>query len=542
MPENLLWPLLWRGIDMNVKNFFNAEGKIKMQRRREKSSARETIPTPMNASGLITFFDFTRKRIVSPSASPRLCVKNAVMAGAIMLCLSGCTMAPNYTRPDAPVSASWPSGEAYQAEAAKPDQKPVSEVPWRQYFIEPRLQKVIEQALANNRDLRVAVLSIEKSRAQYRIQRADLLPTVSGTAGATIQRTPADLSSSGQARISEQYNVGLGVSSYELDLFGRVQSLKDQALEQYLATEQTRNSVQISLVAETANAWLTMAADRERLQLARQTLSSQEEYYQIIKHRYTAGITSALDLYQAQTAVEAARVDIARYTTLLAQDQNALTLLVGKPLSADLLPTELGAVIALQELPIGISSDVLLRRPDILAAEHTLKGANANIGAARAAFFPRIGLSASFGTASAKLTDLFQPGSVAWNFVPQISVPLFDTGRNIAGLDVSKADRDIAVARYEKAIQTAFREVADALAQRGTINNQLAAQQSLTDATDESHKLSQARYDKGVDSYLSVIVAQRALYAAQQNLITVRLAKLANQATTYKVLGGGLAN
>lgn len=459
-----------------------------------------------------------------------------------MLCLSGCTMAPSYTRPDAPVSASWPSGEAYQAEAAKPDQKPVSEVPWRQYFIEPRLQKVIEQALANNRDLRVAVLSIEKSRAQYRIQRADLLPTVNGTAGATIQRTPADLSSSGQARISEQYNVGLGVSSYELDLFGRVQSLKDQALEQYLATEQTRNSVQISLVAETANAWLTMAADRERLQLARQTLSSQEEYYQIIKHRYTAGITSALDLYQAQTAVEAARVDIARYTTLLAQDQNALTLLVGKPLSADLLPTELGAVIALQELPIGISSDVLLRRPDILAAEHTLKGANANIGAARAAFFPRIGLSASFGTASAKLTDLFQPGSVAWNFVPQISVPLFDTGRNIAGLDVSKADRDIAVARYEKAIQTAFREVADALAQRGTINNQLAAQQSLTDATDESHKLSQARYDKGVDSYLSVIVAQRALYAAQQNLITVRLAKLANQATTYKVLGGGLAN
>jgi multidrug efflux system outer membrane protein len=349
------------------------------------------------------------------------------------------------------------------------------------------------------------------------------------------------LSSSGHAQINRQYNVGLGVSSYELDLFGRVQSLKDQALEQYLATEQARNSIQISLVAETANAWLTLAADRERLKIARETLASQQEYYQIIKHRFEAGITSALDLYQAQTTLDAARVDIARYTTLVAQDENALNLLVGKPLTGDLLPTELGAVTALQELPIGLPSDVLMKRPDIMAAEHRLKGANANIGAARAAFFPRIGLSASFGTASAKLTDLFQPGSVAWSFVPQISVPLFDTGRNIAGLDVSKADRDIAVAQYEKAIQTAFREVADSLAQRGTINDQLIAQQSLTDATDESHKLSQARYDKGVDSYLTVIIAQRSLYNAQQNLIGIRLAKLTNQTTVYKVLGGGAA-
>jgi len=388
-----------------------------------------------------------KKRASFPVASV-LCA--SLLAGA----LSGCTMAPTYTRPDAPVTTGWPSGEAYKAETAKADQKPLAEVPWREFFVEPRLQKVIELALANNRDLRVAALTIEKTRAQYRIQRADLLPTINGTAGATIQRTPADLSSTGRARVSEQYNVGLGVSNYELDLFGRVQSLKDQALEQYLATEQARNSVQISLVAEVANAWLTLAADRERLKITRETLASQQEYYQIIKHRYDAGITSALDLYQAQTAVDAARVDIARYTTLVAQDENALGLLVGRSVPADLLPTELGSLTAVQELSVGLPSEVLLKRPDILAAEHRLKGANANIGAARAAFFPRIGLSAGFGTASAKLTDLFQPGSVAWNFVPQISVPLFDTGRNIAGLDVSKADRDIAVAQYEKAIQT----------------------------------------------------------------------------------------
>ena len=469
------------------------------------------------------------------SVAPLLCVS------ILMFSLSGCTMAPGYTRPDAPVTAGWPSGEAYKVETAKPDQKALSEIPWREFFIEPRLQKTIELALSNNRDLRVAALTIDKTRAQYQIQRADLLPTINGTAGATIQQVPGDLNSSGRTQINRQYNVGLGVSNYELDLFGRVQSLKDQALQQYLATEQARNSVQISLVAETANVWLTLAANRERLKITRDTLASQQEYYQIIKQRYEAGITSALDLFQAQTAVDAAKVDSARYTTLVAQDQNALGLLVGRPVPTELLPAELGTVTALQELPAGLPSEVLLKRPDILAAEHRLKGTNANIGAARAAFFPRIGLSASFGTASAKLTDLFQPGSVAWNFVPQVSVPLFDTGRNIAGLAVSKADRDIAVAQYEKAIQIAFREVADTLAQRGTINDQLAAQQSLTDATAESHRLSQARYDRGVDSYLTVIVAQRALYAAQQNLITVRLARLNNQATTYKVLGGGLA-
>lgn len=466
------------------------------------------------------------------SVAPLLCVSS------MLLILSGCTMAPSYTRPAAPVPASWPSGPAYKAEAAKPDQQPLAEAPWREFFIEPRLQKTIELALANNRDLRVAALTIEKTRAQYQIQRADLLPQINGTAGATIQRLPADLAG-GQARINRQYSVGLGVSSYELDLFGRVRSLKDQALEQYLATEQARRAIQISLVAETANAWLTLGADRERLKLAQETLRSQLESFQLIQHRFEAGASSQLDLSQAQTRVEAARFDSALFTAQSAQAQNALQLLVGAPVPAELLPSELGSVTALQELPVGLPSDVLLARPDILAAEHRLMGANANIGAARAAFFPRIGLSAGFGTASASLTDLFQPGSLAWNFMPQISVPLFDTGKNLANLTVSKADRDIALAQYEKAIQTAFREVADTLASRGTLGDQLTAQQSLSEATSDSYRLSEARYNNGVDSYLTVLDSQRSTYSAQQGLISVRLAHLANQVTLYKVLGGG---
>ncbi|MDY0383769.1 AdeC/AdeK/OprM family multidrug efflux complex outer membrane factor [Trichlorobacter sp.] len=475
------------------------------------------------------------------TAQRLLCVKNAVLAVTVTTLFSGCTMAPSYTRPDAPVAASWPTGPAYTAQAAQADQKPVAEIPWREFFIEPRLQQVLSLAINNNRDLRVAALTIEKTRAQYQIQRADLLPQIDATAGAAIQRLPADLSASGQARINRQYSVGLGVSSYELDLFGRVRSLKDQALEQYLATEQAQRAVQISLVAEVANTWLALAADRERLKLAQETLKSQQESLQLIQRRFDAGASSQLDLRQAQTRVEAARVDSALYTAQLAQTENALTLLVGASVPAELLPSALSSVAALQPLPAGLPSEVLLGRPDILAAEHRLKSANANIGAARANFFPRIGLSASFGTASASLSDLFQPGSTAWNFMPQASVPLFDTGANLARLDVSKAERDIAVAQYEKTIQTAFREVADSLASNGTLAEQLAAQQALTEATADSHRLAEARYSKGVDSYLTVLDSQRSTYSAQQGLISVRLAKLANEVTLYKVLGGGAA-
>ena len=458
-----------------------------------------------------------------------------------ILCLAGCTtMAPTYTQPVAPVAAAWPSGPAYGSEAATSPQKPVADIPWREFFVDSQLQKLIALALENNRDLRVAVLNIERTRALYQIRRSDLLPKIDASAGASFQRIPADFSVTGRAATVDQYSVGVGVLSYELDLFGRVRSLKDQALEQYLATDQARRSVQISLVSQVAIGYLALAADRERLKLAKETLASQQDSYQLIGRRYEAGVSSLLDSLQARTSVDTARVDIARYTALAAQDENALNLLVGSPIPADLLPEALSETLtALKDVPPGLPSDVLLRRPDILQAEGQLKGANANIGAARAAFFPRITLVSSVGFGSDELTGLFKAGSLAWSFAPRVSLPIFDGGSNKANLKVAEVDRDIMVARYEQAIQTAFREVADALAQLGTIDEQLAAQQSLTDAAAERHLLSQARFDRGVDSHLNVLDSQRSLYGAQQNLISTRLSRLANLVTLYKVLGGG---
>jgi outer membrane protein, multidrug efflux system len=457
-----------------------------------------------------------------------------------LLCLSGCTMAPRYTRPNAPVPVAWPSGPAYKEGTGTPAAKGVADIPWQEFFIDPQLRKLIALALENNRDLRVAALNIDRSRALYQIQRSDLFPKVDASADGNFQRLPEALSGTGKAERIDQYSAGLGVSSYELDLFGRVRSLKDQALEQYLATDQARRSVQISLVSQVAATWLTLAADRERLQLAKETLTSQHSSYLLTRRRFEAGVSSALDIHQAQTSVDTARVDIARFTTLVAQDENALNLLGGSPVPADLLPTSLSETLtALKELTPSLPSEVLLRRPDILQAENLLKGANANIGAARAAFFPRITLVSSVGFGSDELAGLFTGGSFAWSFAPRITLPIFDGGSNRANLKVAEVDRDIAVAQYEKAIQTAFREVADALAQRGTIDDQVAAQQSLTDATSESYRLSQARYEKGVDSYLVVLDSQRSQYAAQQNLIVIRLARLTNLATLYKVLGGG---
>ncbi|HEX9024456.1 MAG TPA: AdeC/AdeK/OprM family multidrug efflux complex outer membrane factor [Geobacteraceae bacterium] len=461
-----------------------------------------------------------------------------------LLCLAGCaTMAPKYTRPAAPVPAAWPSGPAYKNAMGKTAAKPAAEIPWQEFFVDERLRKVIALALENNRDLRVAVLSIEKSRAQYQIQRSDLFPKLDATADGTFQRIAENFSSTGLPENIHQYNVGLGVSSYELDLFGRVRSLKDQALEQFLSTEQARRSIQISLVSQVAAAYLSLAADRERLQLAEDTLSNQSSYYQLVRSRFEAGIASSLDLHQAQTSVDSARVDIARYTTQVAQDENALELVTGAKVTDDFLPHALSETLtAVKELPPGLPSDVLLLRPDILQAEHQLKAFNANIGAARAAFFPRITLVSSVGFGSDDLSSLFNGGAFVWKFAPKITLPIFDAGANKAGLEAAEADRDIAVAQYEKAIQTAFREVADALAQRGTIDDQLAAQKSLTDATSKSYRLSQARYEKGIDSYLNVLDSQRSLYNAQQNLISVRLSQLTNLVTLYKTLGGGYSD
>jgi multidrug efflux system outer membrane protein len=454
--------------------------------------------------------------------------------------LAGCSMAPEYTRPDAPVSATWPTGPAYKNSTSLSGEPAATDLKWGEFFVNPQLQKLIGLALANNRDLRVAALNIERSRAQYQIQRSDLFPKVDANASATYQRLAEDFSGTGLPMNIHQYNVGLGMSSYELDLFGRVRSLKDQALQQFFATGEARRSVQISLVAEVAGNYLTLAADRELLKLAQDTLTSQQTSYQLISSRYEAGMSSALDLHQAQTSVDSARVDIARFTTFVAQDENALTLVVGSPVPADLLPAALSeALTAVKDLQPGLPSDVLLRRPDILQAENLLKGANANIGAARAAFFPRITLVSSVGFGSDDLGGLFAGGSFVYRVAPQISIPIFQGGANRANLKVAEVDRDIAVARYEKTIQTAFREVADALALRGTINDQVAAQQSLTDATSESYRLSQARYEKGVDSYLNVLDSQRSFYSAQQGLISVNLTRLSNLVTLYKVLGGG---
>ncbi len=477
-----------------------------------------------------------KKRLSNSAMTNHL--RGAAIAFALLV-LSGCAgMAPTYTRPEAPVPSEWPGGPAYKDGAKSTDQA-AADIKWQEVFIHEQLQKLIARALENNRDLRVVALNIERSRALYRIQRADLFPTVNAAGSGIEQRAPGSLSAAGQAITVHQYSVGLGFSAYELDLFGRVRSLKDRALEEFFATEEVRRSVQISLVAEVASNYLTLAADKDRLKIAQDTFESQQASYNLIKRRFEAGASSELDLRQAQTSVDSARVDIARFTSQVAQDENALALVIGSPAPADLMPAGLSEITALKEFSAGLPSDVLQRRPDIMQAEHLLKAANANIGAARAAFFPRITLTTSIGTSSNQLSGLFGTGSEAWSFAPQITLPIFDTGRNQANLKVTEVDREIFLARYEKAIQGAFREVADALAQRGTIGDQMEAQQSLADASAASYRLAQARYRNGIANYLNVLDSQRSLYSAQQGLISVRLSRLVNQVTLYKVLGGG---
>jgi multidrug efflux system outer membrane protein len=466
-------------------------------------------------------------------------IRKTLLISAMIVCLAGCTLAPTYTRPEAPVPSAWPTGPAYNHATTAPVSPSAADIKWRDFFVDEKMRKVIDLALANNRDLRMAALNIEKAQAQYRIQRAELFPAVNADGSLSKQRLPADVSGTGQPETITQYGVNLGISSWELDFFGRIRSLKDRALEQYLATEQVRRGAQILLVAEVANAYLTLAADRESLKLVQSTLEAQQATYNLIKRRYEVGASSELDLRQSQTRVDAARVDIARYTGQVALDENALNLLIGSPVPAELLPGELGAVTTMQDITPGLSSEVLQRRPDILQAENQLKAANANIGAARAAFFPRITLTTNIGTISAELSGLFKSGQDTWTFAPQIILPIFDAGSRWANLKVAKADREIALTQYEKAIQVAFREVADALAKRGTVGDQMEAQQSLVYAAAESHRLSDARYTKGIDSYLTVLDAQRSLYSAQQGLISLRLARLTSLVTLYKVLGGG---
>ncbi len=452
--------------------------------------------------------------------------------------LAGCTLAPDYQRPPAPVPESWPTGALYRA-ATGPGAPGASAIPWQDFYLDPRLQAVIALALDHNRDLRAAALAIEKMMAAYRIRRADLLPSLNVTALGTRQSVFANTANFDQKVDLEYYGVNLGFSAYELDLFGRVRSLKARALEETLASEQARRSLQISLTAELACAFLNLAADRERLGVAWDTLASQETTYELVHRRFELDEESQLALEQAQTRLDAARVEVAKCAELEALDENALQLLAGIRLPPELLPRELGAAEALKDLDAGLPSTVLQRRPDILQAESRLKAAHADIGAARAAFFPSITLTGNYGTMDEQLAGLFGGHSFVWAFTPQITLPIFDTGRRRAALGAAKAERDIVLAQYEKAIQTAFREVADALAQRGSLLRQLEAQESLVDAAGAAYALAEARYLAGEEGFLAVLDSQRAFYRARQDLVALRLARLINRATLFKVLGGG---
>jgi multidrug efflux system outer membrane protein len=415
--------------------------------------------------------------------------------------------------------------------------KDVADLGWAEVFTDPVLQGLITTALANNRDLRETALNVEAYQAQYRIQKSNLLPTVSGDGVGRKQRTLAGASYS----TSEVYSLQVGVTSYELDLFGRVRSLRDEALEQYLAMEEARKSAEISLVSEVARAYLNWLSDRELLQISGDTERSEKESYALVQQRVDGGVATELELAQARSSLEAVRANLAMYRRQVAQDYHYLNLLAGTSLSEEVLPEQgfLRDFQPLAVMPRTLSSDVLLQRPDIMAAEHELKGANANIGAARAAFFPKISLTASAGVISSDLSNLFDGSSGAWQFAPAISVPIFTGGRLSAELDVAKIDKERYVVRYEQAIQTAFREVSDALVAVDTYKEQLQAQQSNLDATEQYFQHARSRYEEGVDSFLTLLDAQRSLYSSKQSYLSMKLAQLENQVNLYKVLGGG---
>ncbi|WP_143480636.1 efflux transporter outer membrane subunit [Pseudomonas fluorescens] len=448
--------------------------------------------------------------------------------------LGGCSLIPEYQRPAAPTPAQYPQGGVYRlAQAGNLAQNP----DWQQLFHDPALQQLIDDALVNNRDLRVAALNVQAFQAQYRIQRADLFPAISATGTGKRQKLPGSVTGTGKSAITSSYSATLGLSAYELDLFGRVRSLSEQALLTYLGSEQARRSAQLSLVANVANAYLTWRADQELLALAEQTLVANDHSWQLTRRSKSAGKASALDVVQARTAVESTRASVARYERQVAQDLNNLTLLVGGPVDEH-LPARPLADDLVARVPAGLPSDLLQRRPDILQAEYQLQAANANIGAARAAFFPSVTLTANAGSTSKELSGLFKGGSGSWTFQPQINLPIFNAGSLRASLDYAKLQKDITVAQYEKSIQAAFQEVADGLAARQTFNDQLAAQRDFVEANQTYYNLAQHRYRSGVDSNLTFLDAQRSLFSAQQALIVDRLAQLVAEVNLYTALGG----
>ncbi|KQU82338.1 multidrug transporter [Variovorax sp. Root318D1] len=458
---------------------------------------------------------------------------------AAAMLLAGCSLIPTYERPAAPVPTTFPGDPAQPAGPA------AAAVPWEDFFTDARLNGLIRTALENNRDLRVSVLNIEQARAQFQVQRSSLFPAVGLTgSGSRSSPNPYQAFDSSVGSVSSQYSVNLGITAWEIDFFGRVRALKDQALGQYLATEESRKAAQVSLIAAVATGWLTLIADDELLELTRQTLVTREESVRLTKMRFDNGVSSELDFQAANSLAETARASYAQQQRTRMQDENALALLLGAPVPASATAggaKGLDSVQPMPDVPAGLPSDLLTERPDIRAAEQELIAANANIGAARANFFPRVSLTTTLGTASSEFSGLFDSGSKAWSFAPSVTLPIFDAGRNRATLDSAKAGREIAVAQYEKSIQTAFREVADALAGRATLGEQVRAQRAQAEAESVRFRLSDMRYRNGIASALDLLDAQRSLYTAQQSAVTTRLLQLQNQVTLYKTLGGGWA-
>ena len=475
-------------------------------------------------------------RPIATHTVTRLCLIAALVAS---FAVSGCTLAPRYERPDLPVEAAWPNS-ANLSDEERDAADAASNRAWRAFFKDPAVVRLLETALENNRDLRLAMINIEKVRAQYYIQRAELLPTINAVGSSSAQYLNKAVSQQGEAVISRSYQATVGFTAFELDLFGRIRSLKESALQQFFATEEAARSAQVALVAEVVSAYLQLTARKELLTLARSTYENRMASYELIRRMFDMGLTSQLTVNQARTIVEEARVAAAQYEASVGQAENALVLLLGAPVPEGLqLADNLREIEMIPDLPPGLPSDLMQRRPDILMAEHQLMSMNANIGAARANFFPSLSITAALGTIAPQYHDLFSRGGGTWLFQPQAVLPIFDSGRNWATLKMSEADRDMAVATYEKTIQTAFREVADALVQRATIGEQLDAQKSLIEATQATYDLSQNRYEIGLDSFINVLDAQRSLFSAEQGMINTVLLRESNALNLYKALGGG---
>jgi multidrug efflux system outer membrane protein len=467
-----------------------------------------------------------------------------ILAWVLLACLGGCSLIPRYFRPDLPTAAEYPTGPAFTGRGAQPGAIAAADLGWRDFFLDPVLQDLISLSLTNNRDLRVAAENVAAASAQYLVQRAGLFPTINAVGSADFSREPPGESGYSTALHQNSYSLGLSAVSYELDLFGKIRSQGKQALEQYFSLAETRQSTQISLVASVASAYLTWLADRDALRVSISTAQAQQRSFDLTTLTLTRGTGTMLTVAQAETTLRTAQASVEQYTRQVAQDLDEIVLLAGASLpdalqirmiAQDGLATE----VAFPALPAGLPSDLLQRRPDIRAAEHTLLAANANIGAARAAFFPSVTLTGSGGTASGGLMKLFGAGTASWLFEPQVSVPIFDAGINIANLDYAKIQKRIEIANYEKAIQSAFHDVSDALAGRATYTRQVEAETKLVDADQRYYNISKLRSDAGADTYLNVLVAQSSLFSAQITLVALNLAKQQNLVTLYKSLGGG---